>query len=129
MKLLLDTHTILWAAREPERLSARARAAIKLRANERLISTASLWELGIKFHKGKLHEAAPLLAEPATLIAQLAATALPIAGNHALAAPALDWDHIDPFDRMLAAQALAEGAALVSVDRVFDALADLNRLW
>ena len=129
MRILLDTHAVLWAAREPAKLSEQARRAIQLRANERIISAASVWEMGIKFGKGKLPEAEPLLGDLAGLLTSLDATLLPILGGHAVKAPQLEWEHADPFDRMLAAQSLIEQAPLVSVDHQFDRVNGLARLW
>ncbi|MDR3360832.1 MAG: type II toxin-antitoxin system VapC family toxin [Bifidobacteriaceae bacterium] len=129
MKVLLDTHAVLWAARAPERLGPAARAVIERLSTKRLVSDASCWELGIKFAKGKLPEAQTLLERWDELLASLAAAPLAVGTTHALLAPRLDWGHPDPFDRVLAAQAITEGAVFVSRDAAFDAVEGLERIW
>jgi len=88
---------------------------------ERLLSVASIWEIGIKYHLGKL----PLPVAPSDYVpARLALTktmALPIAAGHALRASSLPALHRDPFDRMIVAQSLVEGVPVLSTDRQLDA--------
>ncbi|MDR3068809.1 MAG: type II toxin-antitoxin system VapC family toxin [Cellulomonas sp.] len=129
MKVLLDTHVLLWAAYEPARLGPTARTVLQVRGNQRFVSVASLWEMGIKRATGKLPEAARILDDVPAFLSLLAATVWPVATAHALLAPTLTWDHKDPFDRMLAAQALVEDVPLMSVDQAFDAVPGLTRLW
>jgi PIN domain nuclease of toxin-antitoxin system len=114
-QILIDTHTFLWMAAEPERLSARAR---RVCAEDNLtLSVASIWEIGIKFQLGRL----PLPSTPETYIAQqvryAGITILPIHYAHALAAAAFRGIHKDPFDRMLAAQCIVEKMACVTKDK------------
>jgi PIN domain nuclease of toxin-antitoxin system len=129
LRVLLDTHALLWAARAPHRLGAQARWLIEQSATERLVSAASCWELGIKFAEGRLPEADALLADWPGLIDRLMAVELAVGSAHALLAPRLEWDHADPFDRILAAQAITEKAALLSLDAAFDSVPELERLW
>ncbi|MDR0365938.1 MAG: type II toxin-antitoxin system VapC family toxin [Bifidobacteriaceae bacterium] len=129
MRLLLDTHVVLWATRSPETLSQTARVLLAETDNELLLSPVVAWELTIKHRHGKLPEAQPLLAAYSTVRGDLLAEPLPICDEHSLLAGSLDWAHKDPFDRMLAAQTMLAGAALVSADRVFDGLPGLHRLW
>lgn len=129
MKVLLDTHTVLWAMNEPSFLSNSAAMLLLDNTTEVLISTVTAWELSVKYHNGKLPEAAPLLANFPLVITALSATVLPVGLGHALLAGSLQWQHRDPFDRMLAAQAMTEGAALVSRDKEFDGLPGLRRFW
>jgi len=129
VKLLVDTHAVLWAQRSSARLSPAARAVLADLSNEILLSAVVPWELSIKEHAGKLPEAAPLLAGWPAVVQALAATQLPVSDDHAILAGRLAWAHKDPFDRMLAAQALTTGATLVSVDTVFDTLPSVTRLW
>lgn len=112
MKLLLDTHVLLWALAEPERLSDRARSAIEARRNTLYVSAASAWEIEIKRSLGKLE--APEALEDA--LASLGASELPIRLAHAEALRALPMHHRDPFDRMLVAQARVESLVLISAD-------------
>ena len=115
MKLLLDTHILIWFVNGDARLSAAARRAIES-AEERLLSAASIWEIAIKASLGKLTFDRDLepwidLACRRTVVEVLAVDA-----RHALATAALPWHHRDPFDRLLVAQAMVERATLVSAD-------------
>ena len=112
MRLLLDTHALLWALAQPRRLSARARAAIASADSEVFVSAASAWEIAIKRAIGKLTAPADLEA----ILDQTGIERLPITVSHALAAGALPLIHSDPFDRMLVAQARIEGLTLVTRD-------------
>ncbi|MCL2849120.1 MAG: type II toxin-antitoxin system VapC family toxin [Micrococcales bacterium] len=129
MRLLLDTHTVLWATTQPALLSPTARTVIADTSNEVLVSAVVAWELSIKHHLGKLPEAAPLLADFPTVVVSLAAQTLPVEPRHGVLAGGLLWSHKDPFDRMLAAQATIEGAVLVGRDATFDAVPGLARVW
>lgn len=121
MKLLLDTHTFIWWDSEPERLSPAAMALCADRANELILSAASLWEMQIKRQLGKLSLRLPL----AQIVTHQQTTngvgVLPVTEAHVFALEGLPTPHRDPFDRLLVAQAISEGAALVTVDPVFAA--------
>jgi len=117
VKLLVDTHVLIWAVLEDAALPARFRAALSDPEAEIHVSAVSVWELAIKRAMGKL-------VVPADLFDQVAAAgclALPIAWDHARAVEALPLHHADPFDRMLIAQARVEGLTLLSADRAFAA--------
>jgi PIN domain nuclease of toxin-antitoxin system len=129
VRLILDTHALLWALTEPERLSPTAREGIADRANELLVSAVSAWEISTKVRIGKLPNVQPLVDNYSRLVARLGATALPVEEHHALFAGALDWSHRDPFDRMLAAQAVLENARLVTLDSAFGELEAVRSLW
>jgi PIN domain nuclease of toxin-antitoxin system len=122
VRVLLDTHTLLWALMEPHRLSARAREIIEDPENTVLVSPASAWEIATKHRLGRLPEAESVVRGFQRHLATLMATELPITCEHALLAGSLRADHRDPFDRMLAAQGLIEGIALVTSDPAFAAL-------
>ena len=128
MKLLLDTHTLLWWAAGVETLSAKARDPILDESNVIFVSAASAWEIATKHRLGKLPQAAPIVADIEAAIAEEGFLPLPISLHHGQAAGTLPPIHRDPFDRMLAAQALGESMALVSNDRIFDAYGAV-RLW
>jgi len=117
MKLLLDTHVLLWALGEPDSLSTAERAAIADEANAVVASVASLWEIAIKQQSGKLKLPAPAIDWLPPLIDSSGIGTLDITQRHALAAGALPNHHRDPFDRMLVAQALADEFILVTRDR------------
>jgi len=115
MKLLLDTHLLLWAAGMPERLPKTARALIEDEENQLLFSAASLWEIAIKHALGRVD----FRAEPALLRRGLLDNGyqeLAITGAHAIAVASLPALHRDPFDRMLIAQAAAAGALFLTAD-------------
>jgi PIN domain nuclease of toxin-antitoxin system len=128
MKLLLDTHALVWMMNGDSRLGGTARAAIASPANQAFVSAATVWEASIKFQLGKFPEAALLVDHPRKVLESLDMEGLPISLDHARLAGSLMNRHKDPFDRMLAAQALLEGLILVSADTVFDDLA-VTRLW
>lgn len=117
MKLLLDTHVLLWWLADDHRLRERVAEAIASGDNEILVSAASVWEIEIKRAKGTL-------PAPDDLLDQIDACGfglLAIEGAHAHAAGRLPRHHHDPFDRMLVAQATAEDAALVTADSALSA--------
>lgn len=128
MKLLLDTHVWLWLLTRPERVPAPAREAVGDGRTSTYWSTVCAWEIALKHALGKL----PLPAPPAVLVAESlaesGASALPITHRHALDAAALPPHHKDPFDRLLVAQAVAEGATLVTGDPKV-AVYDVPILW
>ena len=112
MRLLLDTHTLLWTLGEPASLDSRARDAIEDEGNDVFVSAVSVWEIAIKRALGKL-------AAPDDLVIGISSqgfSPLPISWHHANLAGALPRHHADPFDRMLVAQAEAEGLTLVTRD-------------
>lgn len=112
MRLLLDTHTLLWTLGEPARLASQARDAIEDERNEVFVSAVSAWEIAIKRALGKLVAPDDLEAK----ILSQGFSPLHITFHHADLAGALPRHHADPFDRMLVAQAEAEGLTLVTRD-------------
>lgn len=117
MKLLLDTHLLLWAAGQPERLSKTARDLIEAADSELIFSTASLWEIVIKRSLGRedFKVDARLLRRG---MLDNGYAELPIASEHVVAIETLPPLHKDPFDRVLVAQALVEGIILLTTDEV-----------
>jgi PIN domain nuclease of toxin-antitoxin system len=115
MKLLLDTHVLLWAAGEPKRLSRRARALLNDSDNELLFSVASLWEVAIKRVLGRsdFQVDARLLRRG---LLDNGYNELPILSEHVVATESLPAIHKDPFDRVLVAQATVEGVTLLTTD-------------
>jgi PIN domain nuclease of toxin-antitoxin system len=109
-------------------LSRAAKAVIALPANPAYASAASVWEAATKFRLGRFSEAALLVDNPRKILASLEIEAIPVSVEHARLAGSLVHAHKDPFDRMLAAQALLEGLAMVSIDSIFDRL-NVPRLW
>lgn len=112
MKLLLDTHAALWWLADDDRVGTDAARQLDDASNRVLLSAAVAWEVAIKRSLGKLQAPADLAA---TLL-KAGVQPLPITLQHATAVEALPWHHRDPFDRMLVAQAIVEGATIVSQD-------------
>ena len=115
MKLLLDTHLLLWAAGQPERLSAKARRLINDKGNEPLFSAASLWEVAIKRGLGREDFKADVRLLRRGLLDN-GYKELPIISDHVVAIESLPPIHRDPFDRLLVAQATVEGVTLLTID-------------
>ena len=117
MKVLLDTHVLLWAAGVPERLPDDARALIEDTGTELVFSAASLWEVAIKNGLGR----ADFSVDPRLLrrgLLENGYTELAVTGAHAVAVDLLAPIHKDPFDRILVAQAQVEGITLLTADEV-----------
>ncbi|WP_106848723.1 type II toxin-antitoxin system VapC family toxin [Blastococcus sp. Marseille-P5729] len=129
VRLLLDTHALLWALTEPDRLGREASTAIRDRSTELRVSAASAWEIATKQRLGKLPGTSALVRGYAAHLRRLGAQELAVTNEHALLAGVLTWEHRDPFDRMLAAQTIIEGLVLVTRDAVFQEVADLSTLW
>jgi PIN domain nuclease of toxin-antitoxin system len=120
VRLLADTHLVLWALAEPARLPDRARDLLDDPANEACFSPISLWETGIKSARGR----SDFRVDPAAVHRTLLANGyreIPVDSRHAIEAAALPSIHHDPFDRMLVAQARVEGLVLLTVDRTLAA--------
>ena len=129
MRLLLDTHALIWWFAGDASLSENARIAITEPDNDILVSAASAWEITTKYRIGKLpHAAAALAADVSGAIASQAFTELPITVRHGETAGNLPGPHRDPFDRMLIAQALLADVIVVSNEAVFDQYG-VRRLW
>lgn len=128
MRVLLDTHALLWWLDGDRRLSRRARTAIADDTNVVLVSAASAWEISTKVRLGKLPGATEVAAELPAIIQQQDFEPLPVDIDHALRAGSLPGQHRDPFDRMLIAQAQAGDLVLISNERIFDAFG-VRRLW
>lgn len=112
MRLLLDTHVVLWALGDPPSLADRARAAIGDPSNIVVVSAASLWEISTQRTAGKLSVPDDFFDE----VWAAGFEPLPISSEHAWAAGGLPLHHRDPFDRMLVAQAQLEGFTIVTGD-------------
>jgi PIN domain nuclease of toxin-antitoxin system len=117
LRILIDTHCWLWLCAEPGRFSKSTLDRLSQRDTERLVSAASIWEIVIKHDLGKL----PLPVAPRDFVpSRLEITqtdVLDISAAHALRIANLPGHHRDPFDRMIVAQALVEGAPLLTADR------------
>jgi PIN domain nuclease of toxin-antitoxin system len=116
LKLLLDTHVLLWAAGEPERLSSEARAVIEDGSHDVFVSVVSAWEIALKQSLGKLHLPLPAELWLPDVLRRTGFEVAELGIGAALRVRSLAWHHRDPFDRLLLAHALEEGCTLVSRD-------------
>jgi PIN domain nuclease of toxin-antitoxin system len=113
--ILLDTHTLLWLVSAPGEVSAHAREVISDPARNVAVSAATAWEIAIKTRLGRL-DGEPLLSAWPEIIAAMGLTELAIEGADAIVAGRLRWDHRDPFDRMIVAQAARRGLTIATRD-------------
>ena len=127
MKLLLDTHVLVWWLEDPRRLSRRAATILANRNNDILVSAAVGWEIAIKVGVGKMKPRS-ILQDLDRVLAEEAFSELPITLDAAVRAGLLPLHHRDPFDRLLVAQAQSLNVPILSADGVLD-LYDIKRLW
>ena len=128
VRLLLDTHALLWWANDDSQLSKEARSCIQKRGNRILVSAASVWEVAVKFKNGRLPSAQNFVANIPEYLHDQNFDSLPISIEHALRAGLLQGPHRDPFDRMLIVQAIEENLAIISNDQALDGYGAV-RLW
>lgn len=124
MRLLLDTHILIWALGEPRRLPKEVRIALESPDNEVLFSAASIWEIAIKTQIGR----ANFKASPEEIIAAALESGfaeLPVRAEHGARSATLPLHHRDPFDRLLVAQAISEPCRLVTADAVLSPYSEL----
>jgi PIN domain nuclease of toxin-antitoxin system len=128
VRILLDTHAFVWWVNDARSLSRRARAIIAIPRNQILVSVASCWELAIQVSLRKLTLKAPIERFLVEQIALNDFELLPIQLPHVARVATLPFHHRDPFDRLLAAQALEESLTIVSADPVFRQYG-VQRVW
>ncbi|MDL1909217.1 type II toxin-antitoxin system VapC family toxin [Chloroflexi bacterium CFX6] len=119
MKILLDTHAFLWWDSSPERLAPSAASLLNDPENSIIVSVASAWEIQIKKQLGKITLSVPLMEMLESQQQVNGVEILPVNLNHVLSLDGLPTHHKDPFDRILIAQAKAEGFVIASADPVF----------
>ena len=128
MRVLIDTHTLLWWDSSEERLSARVRDLLRAGSTDVAVSVASVWEIATKAAKGSLELPAPAERYIPQRIGQYRWSALPISVDHALRSATLPRIHSDPFDRLLIAQSQVEGIPLITVDPAITRY-DVETIW
>jgi PIN domain nuclease of toxin-antitoxin system len=128
VRLLLDTHAFLWWVEDAPSLPRKARAAIADPGNECFLSLVSSWEMSIKLSLGKLKLPGVIERFIPQQLAENGLHQLPIDFRHVARVAGLAFHHRDPFDRLLAAQAIEEDLAIVSADRIF-ARYGVRRVW
>jgi PIN domain nuclease of toxin-antitoxin system len=129
VKLLADTHVLLWLAGQPDKLSPRAAELLCDTRNEVSVSSISALEIATKHRLGRLPTAARLVHDYPGVLAGLELLDLPLTQVHASLAGRLEWANRDPFDRIIAAAAMAEGCVLVTKDSAFDSLPGVATAW
>jgi PIN domain nuclease of toxin-antitoxin system len=127
-KILLDTHTFIWWAEDAPQLSVKAKKVLENIENECFLSLTSSWEMAIKSSIGKLKLTIPIRDYIPQHLAANDFKQLNISFRHVARVESLKWHHRDPFDRLIAAQALEEKMLLVSADAIFDRY-DVQRVW
>ncbi|HPO15140.1 MAG TPA: type II toxin-antitoxin system VapC family toxin [Candidatus Hydrogenedentes bacterium] len=128
MNLLLDTHAFLWFIEGSSKLSVQSKDLIEDERNAKWLSVASLWEMAIKMSLGRLHVEQPFEQFIPEQLEKNGFSLLPIRINHLATVAVLPFHHRDPFDRLLAAQCLAENFSILSIDAAFERYA-VRRLW
>jgi PIN domain nuclease of toxin-antitoxin system len=128
VRVLLDTHALLWATLAPASLSRKASRIIVNPANVILVSAASAWEIATKVRLGRLPGAERLEREFVDALDAAGYTLIPISAEVALRAGRFTSEHRDPFDRVIAAQALHEDIPVVSADVQLDTFS-IQRIW
>ncbi|MEQ1736016.1 MAG: type II toxin-antitoxin system VapC family toxin [Rhodoglobus sp.] len=129
MRVLIDTHILLWMFRAPERISPAARKMLEDPHVDIVISAVTPFEIATKVRIGKLPGVEPVLYSYQDHLARWRADELAISSHHALVAGQLEWEHRDPFDRILAAQSITEGLPLVTSDPAFGSMAGVRVIW
>lgn len=128
MRLLIDTHTLIWAMDDPSKLSGLATTALQDPANDLLLSAATVWDMAIKFGQGKLRLSLSYRTWMEKAIADLGLAILPVTIEYAEQQAQLPTYHKDPFDRLIIAQAMIENIPVVCDDAAFDAYG-ISRVW
>jgi PIN domain nuclease of toxin-antitoxin system len=128
LRLLLDTHALLWWLTKDSFLSPLARRAIAHQYNTVMVGAASAWEIATKVRLGRLEAAADITGDFGTYLAHEQFEGLPVSIEHGIRAGSLPGSHKDPFDRMLIAQAMLDGMVLVSNEQGFGAYG-VRLLW
>lgn len=128
MKLLLDTHSLIWAVDQPSLLGPNAKTALEDLANSLMLSAATIWEIAIKVGVNKLTLSLPYRQWMTRAMNDLGVTILPVTVEYADVQAKLPSHHRDPFDRLLIAQAIVENVPLVSNDAIFDQYG-ISRVW
>lgn len=128
MKLLLDTHALIWSVDDPAKLSVAAAAAVNDPSNDRMMSAATIWELAIKAGMGKITLLPSYWPWMEKAIRVLGLGIIPVTVEYAERQVVLPTHHKDPFDRLMIAQALVDGIPIISNDVIFDAYG-VTRIW
>jgi PIN domain nuclease of toxin-antitoxin system len=127
--LVLDTHALLWALLDPDRIPPRTLDRIRDPGTALAVSAASAWEIATKLRLGKLDGAQAVVHGYHAHLSLLGADELPITSSDALTAGSLTWKHRDPFDRVIVAQCIARSYPLVTADEAITAFGAVTTVW
>ncbi len=129
MKYLLDTHAFVWAVSDVTPLTPKVLTVLSDPKAEVFVSSASAWEISIKHRSGKFPEAALILSDFYKTLAKARFLELMISSQHGMSAGDLAWDHKDPFDRVLVAQAQLERLVFITSDSMISQSGLVQVLW
>lgn len=129
IRLLIDTHVLLWLLLTPDRVPDRTREQLSDPTADVFVSAASAWEIATKYRLGKLAGAESVVAGYPEHLDRLRATEMPVTSRHALTAGMLTWEHRDPFDRMIVSQSMIESVPLVTADAAMAAFPGVRIIW
>lgn len=128
MRLLLDTHTLLWFAEDSPQMPDYAKTLLENSQHQKWVSVASIWEIAIKYRLRKLMLNEPPEKYLPDILKQGGISLLPVMYEHAVFVSKLTLHHKDPFDRLLVAQSLIEAMPLISADTILDSYG-VTRYW
>jgi PIN domain nuclease of toxin-antitoxin system len=128
VRVLVDTHTFIWALLNDHRLSTKAKQILRSNEDELVFSLVSLWEIAIKMKIGKLNSVGSSVAYVRDEMKEYGMELLPLRYEHILQLEMLPLHHSDPFDRLLVAQAITESLPILSIDKKFSAY-PIKLIW
>jgi PIN domain nuclease of toxin-antitoxin system len=129
VKILIDSHVLIWMLGDPSRIPPKSIDVLNDRHTEILVSAVTAFEISTKHRIGKLNSAEALVHNYADYLARLGAKELPVTSHHGIVAGQLSWAHRDPFDRIIVAQSMTESLPLVTADAIFADVAGVRTLW
>lgn len=129
VRLMLDTHVLLWMLTDPDKLPKLVHDTVSDRRSRLHVSAASAWEIATKQRLGKLPQAEVLVRAYRQHLERLDVASVAITDDDSLLAGSMEWEHRDPFDRMIAAQCMNDSLPLVTADEAFNSLSGVRLMW
>ena len=127
--ILLDTHALIWYDSQPHRLPSRVRDALTRRDRDVYYSAITFYELWQKASRGSKEITVPRVESVVSNLPSYGFKALPVHAHHSRLAASLEWDNRDPFDRIIAAQAIVDGLQIITADTAFSSLEQIQVVW